>query len=124
MNKLLIIFLLFFSSVNLSNAQSSSKDDFLKSYAVIEGMDKIDDFFINSFEKADWDRYRCLDKRRKLYFNENITVELLSANELKELGLSFNEGKIIRKGIDFDNKTIFVINSNGHIIEQKKSLNK
>ena len=39
-----------------------------------------------SIESADLDNYRLRDSRRKLTFENGVVVELLSANELKNLG--------------------------------------
>ena len=82
------------------------------------------EFFLTSFEKADWDRYRLKEDRRVLNFDNDIVIELLSAEELIERNISHDERKIQSKQNQFDNNTLFVINSNGHIIEQKKSISK
>lgn len=82
------------------------------------------EFFLTSFEKADWDRYRLKEDRRVLNFDNDIVIELLSAEELIERNISYDERKIQSKQNQFDNNTLFVINSNGHIIEQKKSVSK
>lgn len=122
MNKLLIIFLLFFSTIGYT--QSSLNADLNKKYVVIKGSENINEFFIKSFEKADWDKYRLQDDRRELDFDNNIVIELLSAAELSKKSISYDARKIISGKIESDNSTLFVINSNGHIIEQKKSISK
>ena len=122
MNKLLIIFLLFFSTSGYT--QSSLNADLNKKYVVIKGLENINEFFIKSFEKADWDKYRLQDDRRELDFDNNIVIELLSAAELSKKSISYDARKIISGKIESDNSTLFVINSNGHIIEQKKSISK
>ena len=118
MNKLLTVFFLFFISVNLIKA------DLNKKYVVIKGSENINEFFIESFEKADWDKYRLQDDRRELDFDNNIVIELLSAAELSKNSISYDARRIIPGKIESDNSTLFVINSNGHIIEQKKSISK
>ena len=122
MNKLLIIFLLFFSTIGYT--QSSLNADLNKKYVVIKGSENINEFFIKSFEKADWDKYRLQDDRRELDFDNNIVIELLSAAELSKKSISYDARKIISGKIESDNSTLFVINSNDHIIEQKKSISK
>ena len=122
MNKLLIIFLLFFSTSGYT--QSSLNADLNKKYVVIKGLENINEFFIKSFEKADWDKYRLQDDRRELDFDNNIVIELFSAAELSKKSISYDARKIISGKIESDNSTLFVINSNGHIIEQKKSISK
>ena len=82
------------------------------------------EFFLTSFEKADWDRYRLKEDRRVLNFDNDIVIELLSAEELIERNISYDERKIQSKQNQFDDNTLFVINSNGHFIEQKKSVSK
>ena len=62
--------------------------------------------------------------RRVLNFDNDIVIELLSAEELIERNISYDERKIQSKLNQFDDNTLFVINSNGHIIEQKKSISK
>lgn len=117
-----LIFLLIFSAIGFS--QSSSSKLVEKKYVISKGLQNVTDFFLTSFEKADWDRYRLKEDRRVLNFDNDIVIELLSAEELIERNISYDERKIQSKQNQFDNNTLFVINSNGHIIEQKKSVSK
>jgi hypothetical protein len=123
MNKFLALtFLLIFSTLGFT--QSSSSKLFEKKYIVSSGLENVTEFFLTSFEKADWDRYRLKEDRRVLNFDNDIVIELLSAEELIERNISYDERKIQSKLNQFDDNTLFVINSNGHIIEQKKSVSK
>ena len=123
MNKFLALtFLLIFSTLGFT--QSSSSKLFEKKYIVSSGLENVTEFFLTSFEKADWDRYRLKEDRRVLNFDNDIVIELLSAEELIERNISYDERKIQSKQNQFDDNTLFVINSNGHIIEQKKSISK
>jgi hypothetical protein len=123
MNKFLALtFLLIFSTLGFT--QSSSSKLVEKKYVISKGLQNVTEFFLTSFEKADWDRYRLKEDRRVLNFDNDIVIELLSAEELIERNISYDERKIQSKLNQFDDNTLFVINSNGHIIEQKKSVSK
>jgi hypothetical protein len=114
-NYYLILFFLF--PIQFLSAQNHSSAEIAKKYEIKSSFDKADDFFISSFEKADWDKYRYEDKRRVLRFKNGVVIELLSATELIKLNIPFDENRIISKGIQSKSDSKFTINENGHIIE-------
>ena len=112
---LFLSFLFYFQFFSAQNISVSNEIE--KKYNIISGTDLVDEFFITSFESANWDTYRYEDKRRVLIFENGITIELLSAKELINLGIPFDQNKTIPKGIQSNSKSKFTINENGHIIE-------
>lgn len=46
--------------------------------------------YFNALQQADLSNYRLSNKRVSISFNNGITVELFSANELIEMGLKIN----------------------------------
>jgi len=114
-NHYLVLFFLF--STQFFSAQNYSSAEIVKKYEIKSSLDKADDFFISSFEKADWDKYRYEDERRTLRFENGVVIELLSATELLKLNIPFDENRIIPKGIQSKSNSKFTINENGHIIE-------
>ena len=117
MRKKYLFFVVFIMTLQNSIAQNSTSTS-NKKYIITASLEKVDDFFIQSFEKANWDRYRYEDERRELKFENGIVVELLSANELVDLGVSFDMSKVVPKGVKSTSNTVFAINENGHIIEK------
>ena len=84
-NHYLVLFFLF--STQFFSAQNYSSAEIVKKYEIKSSLDKADDFFISSFEKADWDKYRYEDERRTLRFENGVVIELLSATELLKLNI-------------------------------------
>lgn len=67
--------------------------------------------------RADMDRYRYIDKRNTLHFESGLDVELLSANELKALGIPYLVSHIRDHEPEFDTKPIFKLTNDGIILE-------
>ncbi len=118
MKKIFYIILTLIFSFQFITAQNISSGEVGKKYDIISGFDLVDDFFVTSFEKANWDKYRYEDNRRTLVFDNGVVIELLSASELSESGIPFDQSKIIPKGVVKPiSESKFTINKNGHIIE-------
>ena len=71
-----------------------------------------------AIEKATWDKYRLVDKRRVITFKEGVIIELLSANEMTEQGLEINHSKVMKQSPKGSYQPLFVLSDNGFIIEQ------
>ena len=75
--------------------------------------------YCRSIEKANFDPYRLIDKRRILQFDIGLTIELYSGNELFETyGKKINHDMIQQKGTEIEYPNIFTISTNGHIVEK------
>lgn len=75
-------------------------------------------------EKSDFSSHRLRDARRKLTFENGVIVELLSANELKNLGYAidptFYPEKIDKKYVE----PIYSITTNGDLIQNHQPTTK
>jgi len=74
--------------------------------------------YVTAIEKATWDKYRLVDKRRVITFKEGVIIELLSANEMTEQGLKINHSMILKQSPKGSYQPLFVLSENGFIIEQ------
>ena len=75
--------------------------------------------YCRSIEKANFDPYRLIDKRRIMQFDTGLTIELFSGNELLHTyGKKINYNMIQQKGTEIEYPNIFTISTNGHIVEK------
>ena len=75
--------------------------------------------YCRSIEKANFDSYRLIDKRRRMQFDTGFIIELYSGNELLQTyGKKINYNVIQQKGTEIEYPNIFTISTNGHIIEK------
>lgn len=94
-------------------------------YEIVETNDLLNiEEYILAMNKADFDSYRFIDQRRVLNFNTGVKIELLSSNELKNLGVSFDSSKAINYIPDYEGKTIYKLGNNGYIIAEVKTASK
>jgi hypothetical protein len=71
----------------------------------------------SALDKADLDKYRYVDKRNTLTFDNGLQVELLSANELNAAGLPVNMNKVRTVEPEFDTHPVFSLGAGGIILE-------
>ncbi len=90
-----------------------------KSYVILDRAQVADiSLYIAAIEKANWDKYRFVDERRVITFQEQVKIELLSANEMAERGLKIDLSKIMKQASNRKYQPLFVLSDNGFIIEQ------
>ena len=120
MKKIFYIILTLIFSFQFITAQNISSGEVGKKYDIISGFDLVDDFFVTSFEKANWDKYRYEDNRRTLVFDNGDNAKEFTQNMLKN-------GVILRHLIGFGlpecvRVTIGTVDENKFFIEKLNNI--
>lgn len=111
--KQILLFLLFLGSISVF-AQTPQA----KSYVITQKGTVTDvAAYEQAMETGNWDKYRYFDKRSVLRFETGLVVELLSANEMKALGLPVKTDRVRTKDPDFDTGSVFRLTTSGIIVE-------
>ncbi|UPT65252.1 MAG: hypothetical protein M0D57_11810 [Sphingobacteriales bacterium JAD_PAG50586_3] len=66
---------------------------------------------------SDLDRYRYFDHRNIIHFENGLNVELMSANELTALGITYKANHIRTHEPQFNTGSVFKLAQNGHLVE-------
>ena len=72
--------------------------------------------FVEALNHNDLDKYRQLDQRTTIHFQEGLNVELFSANEMLAAGLHVDIEKINTTGKDRARYSQFSLHPSGRII--------
>lgn len=72
--------------------------------------------YVNAMNKANFDAYRYLKKRRNISFKSGVIIELLSAQELKEKNIAFDYSKAKTYNAKNEVNHTFYLGNNGHIM--------
>ncbi len=94
------------------------------SYKVTKGSELADSEFRAAFEAINWDGYRFESKPSVLNFDNGITIELLSAQNLEKLNIDFDSNKIISDAYYVERTSVFHLSSTGQVIEKMRSSGK
>ena len=73
--------------------------------------------FVDALNSNDIDKYRHMDHRTTMLFQEGVEVQLLSANELQGLGLPVDLDKVNTTAIDRMRHSQFKLHESGRILE-------
>ena len=101
--------LIFISSKGLSQKGSYRIINKNKTHNISEYKDAI--------EKADFNRMRFKNKRRKLVFENGPTIELFSAQELIDKGYNIDINEAIDNDELINEYNIWKLSPNGHVIQ-------
>lgn len=74
-----------------------------------------------AMETGNWDKYRYFDKRSVIRFETGLVIELLSANEMKALGLPVLTDRVRTRDPETDSGSVFRLTSGGIIVEMMKT---
>ena len=103
----------FFVSFLLLATFSYSQEN---TYEVIENGTVNDlSVYTEAMNKANFDAYRFMSKRRLIRFNPGVVISLLSEKELREKGFQITDSKAIPDEIILTNEPIFELRENGYI---------
>ena len=72
--------------------------------------------FVYALNNNDLDRYRHVDHRTMIHFNEGLDVELLSGKEMTESGLPVDMNKVNTSQMDRTRNSQFSLHPSGRII--------
>jgi hypothetical protein len=118
--KKLIFTLVFISALSHSYGQKSDN-----SFVITEDAQVTDiALYEKALNNADMDRYRYLDSRRVIKFQKGVVIELFSANEMIEKGMTVQIEKIRKAPIEKNTEPNFVLKPSGYIIEQHTAIGK
>ena len=73
--------------------------------------------YVQALKVNDLDKYRALEHRTVMHFNEGVVAELLSGNEMVQLGLSVDLSRVNATNVDRMRHSQFLLHSSGRIIE-------
>ena len=103
----------FFVSFLLLATFSYSQEN---TYEVIENGSVNDlSVYTEAMNKANFDAYRFMSKRRLIRFKSGVVISLLSEQELLEKGFQITDSKAIPDEITLTNEPIFELRENGYI---------
>ena len=103
----------FFVSFLLLATFSYSQEN---TYEVIENGSVNDlSVYTEAMNKANFDAYRFMSKRRLIRFKSGVVISLLSEQELLEKGFQITDSKAIPDEIILTNEPIFELRENGYI---------
>jgi len=103
----------FFVSFLLIASFSYSQEN---TYEVIENGSVNDlSVYTEAMNKANFDAYRFMSKRRLIRFKSGVVISLLSEQELLEKGFQITDSKAIPDEIILTNEPIFELRENGYI---------
>ena len=103
----------FFVSFLLLATFSYSQEN---TYEVIENGTVNDlSVYTEAMNKANFDAYRFMSKRRLIRFKSGVVISLLSEQELLEKGFQITDSKAIPDEIILTNEPIFELRENGYI---------
>ena len=103
----------FFVSFLLLATFSYSQEN---TYEVIENGTVNDlSVYTEAMNKANFDAYRFMSKRRLIRFKSGVVISLLSEKELLEKGFLITDSKAIPDEIILTNEPIFELRENGYI---------
>ena len=103
----------FFVSFLLVASFSYSQEN---TYEVIENGSVNDlSVYTEAMNKANFDAYRFMSKRRLIRFKSGVVISLLSEKELREKGFQITDSKAIPDEIILTNEPIFELRENGYI---------
>ena len=71
--------------------------------------------YTEAMNKANFDAYRFMSKRRLIRFKSGVVISLLSEQELLEKGFQITDSKAIPDEITLTNEPIFELRENGYI---------
>ncbi len=71
--------------------------------------------YTEAMNKANFDAYRFMSKRRLIRFKSGVVISLLSEQELLEKGFQITDSKAIPDEIILTNEPIFELRENGYI---------
>ncbi|TND09003.1 MAG: hypothetical protein FD123_1857 [Bacteroidetes bacterium] len=112
MKSFLTVVLLFAGSL-LYASQTSSQSFVIKEKGTVTDLTP----YLDALTKSDLDKYRYFDKRSVMKFENGMIVELLSANEMKALGLSVKTERVRTEDPKFDSGSVFKLAQNGVLVE-------
>ena len=71
-----------------------------------------------AMDKANFDSYRYINKRRKISFDTGVELELLSVTELQKLNIPVDasRGHVYKKKLEIN--PVFRLGKNGHILAE------
>jgi len=112
----LCFFLLF--SILFTSTGFSQKD----SYQIIkeDNVSNIADYS-SAMDNANFDSYRYVNKRRKIFFDSGVEIELLSVYELQSLKLPVNASNARIYNDKSHTNPIFKLGNNGHVLVEIKN---
>jgi len=100
-------------SILFSSTGISQKDTY---YIINEnGVPNIADYS-SAMDNANFDSYRYITKRRKIFFKTGVEIELLSVYEMQSLKLPVNASKARIYNDKTHTNPIFKLGNNGHIL--------
>ena len=103
----------FFVSFLLLATFSYSQEN---TYEVIENGTVNDlSVYTEAMNKANFDAYRFMSKRRLIRFKSGVVISLFSEQELLEKGFQITDSKAIPDEITLTNEPIFELRENGYI---------
>ena len=103
----------FFVSFLLIASFSYSQEN---TYEVIENGSVNDlSVYTEAMNKANFDAYRFMSKRRLIRFKSGVVISLFSEQELLEKGFQITDSKAIPDEIILTNEPIFELRENGYI---------
>ena len=71
--------------------------------------------YTEAMNKANFDAYRFMSKRRLIRFKSGVVISLFSEQELLEKGFQITDSKAIPDEITLTNEPIFELRENGYI---------
>ncbi len=117
MKKVLSLSLIISALLIISAATHAQVTD-SRSYVVMQTGGEDTAPYTTALESANLDRYRLVDERRVLVFDNGFQVELLSSNELNAMGISFDPRRIITdNNVAPLHPAVFKLAANGYILE-------
>jgi hypothetical protein len=70
-----------------------------------------------ALSKSGLDKYRYIDKRYVMHFENGLNIELLSANELDAQGIAYKRDHVRTEEPAFDTKPVFRLTPDGYLLE-------
>lgn len=111
--KSVLVLLLMVGASLCCAAQTSAQSFIIKEKGTVTDVQP----YIDALLKSDLDRYRYFDKRSVMKFENGLIVELLSADEMKALGLPVKTERVRTKEPEFDSGSVFKLSANGMLVE-------
>ncbi|MBL1279550.1 MAG: hypothetical protein COA33_004730 [Fluviicola sp.] len=119
MNKLLVTVLTVFGLFIINPLFSQSN-----TYAIVQtnNVTNISDYSA-AMDAANFDAYRFINKRRKIFFDTGVEIELLSVYELQTLNIPVDASKGRIYNVKLDTKPIYRLGENGYILAEIEPIN-
>jgi hypothetical protein len=99
----------------MSNAQSGT-------YEITSNGSMVD---VTSYEEAmnsaNFDNYRYQSKRRTISFVSGVEIELLSAKEIQEKGISVDASQAINNDVKIASEGVWKLSASGHILRTQSN---